>query len=88
VLRGVLREVEVVGVDLVEVAPAYDSAEITAMAAAEVVFEVLSGVVKRGLGWGREDRCLGRVRAMHGRCTRRLAASSPNPATAPRLRDS
>lgn len=49
ILRGV-EGLNVVGVDLVEVAPAYDCAETTALAAAQVVFEVVSSLVKRGLG--------------------------------------
>lgn len=41
VLKG-LRGLDVVGADVVEVAPAYDSAEITALAAAHIGFEVLA----------------------------------------------
>ena len=41
VLRG-LGESNVVGADVVEVAPAYDHAEVTAIAASHVVFELLS----------------------------------------------
>lgn len=47
ILRGV-EELNVVGVDIVEVAPAYDHAETTALAAAQVVFEVLSSLTKKG----------------------------------------
>ncbi len=40
-LRG-MADMNLVGADIVEVAPAYDHAEVTAMAAAQVVFEYLS----------------------------------------------
>jgi len=53
ILRKVLPELNVVGVDVVEVAPAYDdNAESTALAAAQVVFEILSGMVKKGVAGG------------------------------------
>ncbi|RYP67298.1 hypothetical protein DL771_007316 [Monosporascus sp. 5C6A] len=50
VLRG-LEGLNLVGADVVEVAPAYDGGggEATALAAAQVVFEILSSMVKRGL---------------------------------------
>lgn len=49
VLRGV-EGLNLVGADVVEVAPAYQGAgEETALAAAQVVFEILSSMVKRGL---------------------------------------
>ncbi|KAI1504161.1 agmatinase [Biscogniauxia marginata] len=49
VLRGV-EGLNLVGADVVEVAPAYQgNGEETALAAAQVVFEVLSSMVKRGL---------------------------------------
>lgn len=49
VLRGALRGKTVVGVDLVEVSPPYDGrGEQTALAAAQIVFEVLSILVKEG----------------------------------------
>ncbi|KAK5134978.1 hypothetical protein LTR08_005930 [Meristemomyces frigidus] len=52
VLRGI-EGLNVVGADVVEVAPAYDGVgEVTALAAAQVVFEVLSSMVKRGWGGG------------------------------------
>ncbi|WP_219417994.1 agmatinase [Pseudonocardia nigra] len=41
ILRG-MRDLDVVGADVVEVAPAYDHAEITAVAAANVVYELVS----------------------------------------------
>lgn len=48
VLRGV-EGLNVVGADVVEVAPAYQGGgEETALAAAQVVFEILSSMVKRG----------------------------------------
>ena len=48
ILRG-LEGVNIVGADLVEVAPAYDTnAEHTTMAAADVLYEIMSIMVKRG----------------------------------------
>jgi agmatinase len=41
ILRG-LRGSQLVGADVVEVAPAYDHAEITSIAAANVAYELLS----------------------------------------------
>ncbi|MGZ8626672.1 MAG: arginase family protein, partial [Actinomycetota bacterium] len=41
ILRG-LRDTRVIGADIVEVAPAYDHAEITSVAAANVAYELLS----------------------------------------------
>lgn len=57
VLRGV-EGLNIVGADVVEVSPAYQGAgEETALAAAQVVYEILSSMVKRGMGeMGREDR--------------------------------
>lgn len=50
ILRG-LEGLNVVGADVVEVAPAYQGqGEETALAAAQVVYEMLGSVVKRGLG--------------------------------------
>ncbi|MBI3692639.1 MAG: arginase family protein, partial [Mycolicibacterium aromaticivorans] len=40
-----LNGINVVGADVVEVAPAYDHAEITSIAAATVVFDLLSLIV-------------------------------------------
>lgn len=49
ILRG-LEVLNIVGADIVEVAPAYQGAgEETALAAAQVVFEIMSSMVKRGL---------------------------------------
>ena len=49
ILRGV-EGLNVVGADIVEVAPAYDgTGEVTALAAAQVGFEILTSMVKRGL---------------------------------------
>jgi agmatinase len=49
ILRGV-EGLNVVGADVVEVAPAYDGVgEQTALAGAQVVYEILTGMVKRGL---------------------------------------
>jgi agmatinase len=45
-----MEVLNVVGADVVEVAPAYDGAgEQTALAAAQVVYEILTGMTKRGL---------------------------------------
>ena len=47
-MRG-LEGVNFVAADIVEVAPAYDTnAELTTMAAADTLFEVMSLMVKRG----------------------------------------
>lgn len=46
-VRRIAYEVPVVGVDVVEVAPAYDHADITVMLANRVVLEVLSGIARR-----------------------------------------
>ena len=52
VLRGI-EGLNVVGADIVEVAPSFDGAgEQTALAAAQVGFEILSSMVKRGMGAG------------------------------------
>jgi len=49
ILRG-LESLNVVGADIVEVAPAYDGAgEQTALAAAQVGYEILTSWVGRGL---------------------------------------
>ncbi|KAL9063116.1 MAG: hypothetical protein Q9157_008408 [Trypethelium eluteriae] len=49
ILRGI-EGLNVVGADVVEVAPSYDGVgEQTAQAAAQIVFEVLSSMVKRGI---------------------------------------
>ncbi|KAI1804404.1 Arginase/deacetylase [Daldinia bambusicola] len=49
ILRGI-EDLNLVGADVVEVAPAYQGAgEETALAAAQVVYEILSSMVKRGL---------------------------------------
>lgn len=46
-VRRIAYEVPLVGVDVVEVAPAYDHAEITVMLANRVCLEVLSGIARR-----------------------------------------
>ncbi|KAF1981214.1 Arginase/deacetylase [Aulographum hederae CBS 113979] len=48
ILRGI-EGLNVVGADIVEVSPAYDGNEVTALAAAQVAFEVLTSMVKRGM---------------------------------------
>lgn len=47
ILRG-LENLDVVGADIVEVSPAFDIAEITATNGAQVVFEILTSIVKKG----------------------------------------
>jgi agmatinase len=47
-IRQVAERVPLVGMDVVEVAPPYDSAEITAAAANRCVLEALSGLARRG----------------------------------------
>jgi agmatinase len=49
-VRRIAIEVPVVGIDVVEVAPPYDSAEITAFLANRVVLEMLSGMLFRRNG--------------------------------------
>ena len=47
-MRG-LEGINLIGADLVEVAPAYDTnAELTTMAAADVLYEVMTLMVKKG----------------------------------------
>lgn len=46
-IRG-LEDLNLVGADLVEVAPAYDHAEITALAGAQIIYEMVSNMVKKG----------------------------------------
>jgi agmatinase len=57
-VRRCALELPVVGVDVVEVSPPYDSADITAMLANRVVLEVLSGIAARRQG--KQVRPLGR----------------------------
>ena len=49
-VRRIAIELPVVGIDVVEVAPAYDSAEITSFLANRVALEMLSGIVYRRQG--------------------------------------
>ncbi|RJL24197.1 agmatinase [Bailinhaonella thermotolerans] len=58
-VRRVCTELPVAGVDIVEVSPPYDHAEITAMLGNRVVLEALSGLAarRRGITW-RPDRPL------------------------------
>jgi agmatinase len=46
-VRRLARQLEVVGADVVEVAPAYDHAEITAYLGNRVVLEILNGIAER-----------------------------------------
>ena len=52
-VRRIAVELPVVGVDVVEVAPAYDTADVTAILANRVVLEMLSGIAfrRRGGRW-------------------------------------
>jgi agmatinase len=52
VLRG-FADLDLVGADVVEVAPAYDHAEVTGIAASHVVYELLSALALRAGGQGR-----------------------------------
>ncbi|KAG5971534.1 hypothetical protein E4U55_001188 [Claviceps digitariae] len=56
ILRG-LEDLNIVGADVVEVSPAYQGrGEETALAAAQVVYEIMSSMVKKGLeGMGRDE---------------------------------
>jgi agmatinase len=50
ILRGI-EELNIVGADIVEVSPPYDDrGESTALAAAQFVYEIITSIVKRGLG--------------------------------------
>lgn len=63
ILRGI-EGLNVVGADVVEVAPAYDGVgEQTALAGAQVVYEILSSIVKRGLA----DLDMGRTKESKGK---------------------
>lgn len=58
VLRGI-DSLNIVGADVVEVSPSYDGAgEVTALAAAQIAFEILTSMVKRGLDDGSSNRVL------------------------------
>lgn len=61
ILRG-LEGLNIVGADVVEVAPAYQGAgEETALAAAQVVYEIMTSMVKRGMAdMGKESAVYGR----------------------------
>ena len=60
ILRGI-EKLNVVGADIVEVSPSYDNkGETTALAAAQVAFEIITSMVKSGAGdvggwYGRKD---------------------------------
>ena len=49
-VRRICLELPIVGIDVVEVAPAYDSSEITAILANRVILEALSAIAKRRNG--------------------------------------
>ena len=62
VLRG-LHKLNVVGADIVEVAPAYDDrSEGTALAAAQVIYEILSNMVQSGLSEPAVEETLEEIR--------------------------
>jgi agmatinase len=49
ILRGI-EGMDIVGADVVEVSPAYDGgSEVTGLAAAQIVYEVLTSIVRKGL---------------------------------------
>ncbi|MFZ9284152.1 MAG: arginase family protein, partial [Candidatus Nanopelagicales bacterium] len=49
-VRRICLETNVVGMDVVEVAPAYDHAEITALLANRVILEALSAIARKQSG--------------------------------------
>ncbi|KAK6501517.1 hypothetical protein TWF481_009355 [Arthrobotrys musiformis] len=74
ILRG-LEGLNVVGADIVEVAPAYDgTGEQTALAAAQIVYEILTSIVKRGIDSNR-------VKMEDARGTRHLQKSEAKAGT-------
>ncbi|KAL4793744.1 arginase family-domain-containing protein [Aspergillus venezuelensis] len=65
ILRGI-EELNVVGADLVEVAPAYDGVgEVTALSGAQIVYEIVTSLVVRGLWYKSRLHASGQV-AMQG----------------------
>ncbi|KAK3956815.1 agmatinase [Pseudoneurospora amorphoporcata] len=67
ILRGLVDELNIVGADVVEVSPAYQGrGEETALAGAHVVYEVLTGMVKRGLKDGESEKAEERVESGDG----------------------
>jgi len=67
ILRG-LEDLNLVGADIVEVAPAYDgNGEATALAGAQVVYEILTSMVKKGLKDRGEHVALTKPRSRSGR---------------------
>ena len=58
-VRRCALELPLVGMDVVEVSPPFDHAEITAMLANRVVLEVLSGICRRRAGGGVPETLLG-----------------------------
>jgi arginase family enzyme len=59
-VRRVAYELPVVGMDIVEVSPPYDQADITSLLANRVILEALSGMARRRIGpdWDRAQRLL------------------------------
>ena len=70
-MRRIGRDVPLVGLEIVEVAPPYDHADITAMLGNRVVLETLSGIARRradaaaGTRWDESTPMMaGRVQAL------------------------
>ena len=55
ILRG-LQGMPIVGLDVVEVAPAYDHAEVTALAAANIAYDVIAMMAPRSDGSAENPR--------------------------------
>lgn len=60
ILRGI-EGLNFVGADIVEVSPAYDAGETTALAAAQIAYEVLTNMVLRGVSEKTKSRKLGEI---------------------------
>lgn len=76
ILRGI-EGLNVVGADVVEVSPAYDGVgEVTALAAAQVVFEILTSMVKRGMSEEERAGLPGRMAKERGGAAMAAAAAT------------
>ncbi len=51
-VRRICVELPIVGIDIVEVSPPYDSSDVTALLANRVALEAISGIAKRKTGDG------------------------------------
>ena len=49
-MRRLSKELNIIGADVVEVSPPYDSAEVTSYLANRVVLEILNGLAERKAG--------------------------------------